>query len=135
MKTVQNLTDRWHLGAMGTTIAAILAISPAALARNYGAGIGYSVSDTSYCSTTLTAQDRHSKINIRQGAGRQFQAVHYGYAGDWVDILNYRGNPEDWLDREDSQGYTWYQVGFPASRAFGWVREDFLTMPPEECRN
>lgn len=132
---MQSPTDLLNLGVIGTTIVTVLTVSPGALARDNGAGIGYSVSDVSYCSTTLKAQDRQAQINIRQGAGTQFRAVHYGYPGDWVDILNYRGNPREWRRAQDTQGYTWYQVGFPTSRAFGWLREDFLTIPPEECRD
>lgn len=49
------------------------------------------------------------------------------------DYLN--GNPRDWMSAQDGQGFTWYQVGFPSSRAYGWVRGDFVSLPPAQCRD
>ncbi|NET52416.1 MAG: hypothetical protein F6K09_28130 [Merismopedia sp. SIO2A8] len=72
---------------------------------------------------------------IGEGPGTVYNERHYGYAGDWVDILNNNGDPNVWQSGQDRSGYIWYQIGFPASQAYGWVREDFLSFPPEQCRN
>ncbi|MEM9212944.1 MAG: hypothetical protein AAGD25_01075 [Cyanobacteria bacterium P01_F01_bin.150] len=114
----------------------VLSTNSAAIARDNGAGIGYSSSrDVSYCSTSLTARELDAQINIRHGPGTAYDAEHYGLVDDWVDILNQNGNPNAWMSGFDNEGYSWYQIGFPASRAYGWVREDFLSLPPDECRN
>jgi hypothetical protein len=122
------------LGAIAAT-GAIAIHSAAALAQ--GAGIGYQVSDTSYCSTELYTEDYNGRVNVREGPGLGYEARHYGVDGDYVDILRASrgGDPNEWAAAEDRSGYIWYQVGFPASRAYGWVREDFLVLPPTECRN
>lgn len=122
--------------ALGTSLATLGAWSEAAIARDNGAGIGYSSQqDVSYCSTYLTARDQGAQINVRQGPGTNYEAQHYGLRNDWVDILNRNGNPNEWMYAGDDRGYTWYQIGFPTSRAYGWVREDFVQLPPAECRN
>lgn len=117
-------------------IISVLTASPDTSNRGNGAGLGYSSSqDTSYCSTTLTSRERGSQINVRQGPGINYAIQHYGYPGDMVDILNNQGNPNNFKSARDGEGFRWYQVGFQISRAYGWVREDFLTLPPIECRN
>ena len=121
---------------LSTSVFTALTMNLVAIARDNGAGIGYSSSrDVSYCSTSLTAADRNARINVRHGPGTVYEAEHYGLFNDWVDILNENGNPNVWMSGEDNEGYSWYQIGFPASRAYGWVREDFLRFPPDECRN
>lgn len=134
MKSIRSVV---RLGLIwGASLVATLSLGNAAIARDRGAGIGYSSArDVSYCSTTLTAQDEGARINIRQGPGTGYEAQHYGIEGDWIDILNRNGNPDWWMDAEDNQGYIWYQIGFSSSRAYGWVREDFVELPPIECRN
>ena len=131
------ISKRMQLGAiLATSMLTVLSIPSAAIARDNGAGIGYSSRrDVSYCSTSLTAREREAEINVRHGPGTVYAAEHYGLVNDWVDILNQNGNPNAWMSGQDNDGYSWYQVGFPESRAYGWVREDFLIFPPEECRN
>lgn len=65
----------------------------------------------------LLANDPGSQINIRSGPGTNYSVAHYGYAGDYVDVINERV----------VNGYRWYYVEFPASKARGWVRGDFIT--------
>ena len=121
---------------VGAGVFTLLSWNSVAIARDNGAGIGYSSSrDVSYCSTSLIAQERDARINIRHGPGTVYEAEHYGVVNDWVDILNRDGNPNVWMSGEDNEGYDWYQIGFPKSRAYGWVRGDFLQFPPDECRN
>lgn len=125
-------------GSIGIAAAALgtVAVATEAIARSAGAGVGYSSqTDVSYCSTYLTSQDTGSRINVREGPGTNFSAQHYGLTNDWVDILNRNGNPSNWMSAQDGQGFTWYQVGFPSSRAYGWVRSDFVSIPPAQCRN
>ena len=121
---------------LGTSMLTVLSMNSVAIARDTGAGVGYSSGrDVSYCSTSLTANERTAQINVRHGPGTVYEAEHYGLVNDWVDILNREGNPNVWMSGQDSDGYSWYQIGFPESRAYGWVREDFLQFPPGECRN
>ncbi|MEB3231242.1 MAG: hypothetical protein VKJ64_09550 [Leptolyngbyaceae bacterium] len=122
--------------ALGGSLVALASLAEGAIARDNGAGIGYSSQqDVSYCSTYLTARDQGARINVRQGPGTNYESQHYGLQNDWIDILNRNGNPNEWMYAGDGQGYTWYQIGFPSSRAYGWVREDFVQLPPAECRN
>lgn len=114
--------------------------APAALifAAGQPARADYSgATDVSYCSTTLRASNPKSQILVRQGPGQNYKIQHYGLPGDLVDILieTPGGNPKKWAVRQDSQGYSWYKVGFRQSRATGWVRGDLLTFPPTECRD
>ena len=121
---------------LGMGLFTAMSWNEAAIARDSNAGIGYSSRrDVSYCATTLTARERNAQINVRHGPGTVYEAQHYGLVNDWVDILNLDGNPNIWMSGQDNNGYTWYQIGFPSSRAYGWVREDFLSFPPSECRN
>jgi SH3-like domain-containing protein len=121
---------------LGLGLAIALMWGSSADARGQGAGMGYSsADDTTYCSTTLQANDSQSRINLREGPGTNYAIRHYGRAGDWVDFLSSNGDPNEWLREQDKNGSTWYQVGFPKSRAYGWVRADFVQLPPVECRN
>ncbi len=88
----------------------------------------------SYCQATLKAQERGARINIREGAGLNSRVLHYGIAGDRVMLLREtaNGDPERLAIRTDTQGYSWYRVGFPKTRATGWVRSDFFE---PECFN
>lgn len=121
---------------IGLGLAIALAWGPVAEARGGGAGVGYSpAKDGTYCTTRLTAQDKSSRINLREGPGTRFKIRHYGLKGDTVDFLRQNGDPNTWMQEADASGNIWYQVGFPKSRAYGWVREDFVQIPPVECRN
>lgn len=121
---------------LGISLWAGLSWKDMAIARDTDAGVGYSNSrDVSYCSTSLIAREQDARINVRHGPGTVYDVEHYGLVNDWVDILNRNGNPNVWMSGQDKDGYSWYQIGFPESRAYGWVREDFLRFPPEECRD
>jgi hypothetical protein len=90
-------------------------------------------SEMSYCMGTLTGETPGSRINLRSDASINSQPEGYGLVGDRVHILRYpRGTPQDLFIVEDSQGSSWYYVGFPESGARGWIREDFIS---PECFN
>lgn len=78
----------------------------------------------SICTATLTADSRSARINLRSGAGTNYSSRGYGLVGDFVYILS--NSPPEADYRKDSQGYIWYRVEFPKSKAMGWIREDFL---------
>lgn len=64
----------------------------------------------------LTADDADSRINVRSEPSVYADSPHYGLVGDRV-----------WATRTtQSEGYTWYFVGFPESNATGWVRGDLV---------
>ena len=129
------MKSRQYLG-IGLGLAIAFSWVSAADARGQGAGIGYSPSkDGTYCSTKLTSKETGTRINLREGPGTGYGARHYGLPGDRVDFLSLNGNPNRWMSRKDSAGQIWYQVGFPSSHAYGWVRADFVQLPPTECRN
>lgn len=73
-----------------------------AQARSAGAGIGYNGSaDTSYCSAELIANNPNARINIREGAGVNYETMHYGMPGDSVEFLNRDGNPKELMVEEE----------------------------------
>ena len=85
-------------------------------------------SEMSYCAAKLTGQTPGARINLRSGAGTNYQQNGYGVVGDTVHILRKSGGtPQDLAATKDRQGLTWYRVGFPKSGARGWVRQDFIT--------
>ncbi|HIK28420.1 MAG: SH3 domain-containing protein [Oscillatoriaceae bacterium SKW80] len=88
----------------------------------------------SYCEATLRGKQRDARINVREGAGLNYRVLHYGISGDRVMLLREtaNGDPEKLAVRTDKQGYNWYRVGFPKTRATGWVRGDLLE---PECFN
>lgn len=88
----------------------------------------------SYCQATLKGRQRGGRINVREGAGTNYRVLHYGISGERVILLREKpnGDPERLAVRADKQGYNWYKVGFPKSRATGWVRSDLLE---PECLN
>lgn len=90
-------------------------------------------SEMSYCMGTLTGETPGSRINLRSGPGTNYQQEGYGLVGDRVHILrNNGGTAQDLAIAEDSQGSSWYKVGFPESGARGWIRRDFIS---PECFN
>jgi SH3-like domain-containing protein len=121
---------------VGLGLAIALTWGAAADARGRGAGVGYTPSkDGTYCTTRLVAQQAKAQINLREGPGTNYKTRHYGISGDTVDFLNQNSDPSSWMQAKDANGKVWYQVGFPKSRAYGWVRSDFVKLPPVECRN
>ncbi|GEM_PF-1143211 len=120
----------------GLGLAIVLSSASVVEARGQGAGTGYSPSkDGTYCSTKLLAQDAKARINLREGPSTAYKARHYGLPGDRIDFLRQNSDPKQWMSRKDGSGKVWYQVGFPTSRAYGWVRADFVQLPPVECRD
>lgn len=113
--------------ALTSTTVVLSAIAPV-FAQNPFSG------EDTYCQADLRADNPKARINVREGAGQNFRVRHYGVVGDRVMLLRERRNgpPEDIATRTDRQGYSWYRVGFPETRATGWVRSDFLV---EECFN
>ena len=74
-------------------------------------------------SAELTALDYTTPINVRANPSTLAEPLHYGFAGDRVEILN----------QTQSNGELWYDVKFDRSGAVGWVRSDLVhllaTMP------
>ncbi len=90
-------------------------------------------SEMSYCAATLIGKTSGSRINLRSGPSRNYQEQGYGVVGDSVHILKkLGGTPQDLAAAKDTQGSTWYRVGFPKSGARGWVHQDFIRA---ECFN
>lgn len=58
-----------------------------------------------------------SQINLRSQPSTRASSPSYGIPGDRVNILN---------ETRGTDGYVWYYVEFPQSRARGWVRGDLL---------
>jgi murein DD-endopeptidase MepM/ murein hydrolase activator NlpD len=76
-------------------------------------------------SAELTALDRANPINVRANPSTLAKLLHYGFAGDPIEIL----------DQTQANGEIWYDVKFDRSGAVGWVRGDLVhllpTMPPK----
>lgn len=76
-------------------------------------------------SAELTALDRATPINVRANPSTLAKLLHYGFAGDPIQIL----------DQTQTNGEIWYDVKFDLSGAVGWVRGDLVrllpTMPPK----
>jgi hypothetical protein len=105
---------------VATTVVVITVSVGAAFAQHTFSG------KTSYCTATLTAKQRSTKIALRKSPGTKYLTLGYGLVGDRVFVLS-SSAPE--LDaHQDSQGHIWYRVGFPRSGAKGWIRQDFLRM-------
>jgi Excalibur calcium-binding domain/Bacterial SH3 domain len=82
----------------------------------------YSESDYPSSSSSraiLVGSEPGSRVNVRDGAGTSYYARHYGLVGDRVSVL---------ASTRSGDGYTWYQIQFPASGAIGWVRGDFVQL-------
>jgi hypothetical protein len=56
--------------------------------------------------------------NIRSGPGTNYSKRHIAYPGDRVQILE---------SAQDSEGYIWYKIYFPKSRAEGWIARQLLS--------
>lgn len=121
---------------VGLGLAIALTWSSVAEARGRGAGVGYTpTKDATYCSAQLTAQNKTARINLREGPGTNYKARHYGLRGDTVVFLRQGSDPNVRMEAQDASGKTWYQVGFHKSRAYGWVRADFVLLTAMECWN
>jgi hypothetical protein len=87
--------------------------------------------EMSYCAATLIGKTPGSRINLRSGPSTNYQEQGYGLVGDRVHLLRSSGGtPQDLATAKDTQGSTWYRVGFPESGARGWIRQDFIS---REC--
>jgi len=78
----------------------------------------------SFCLGELRSQEPAARIQLRSGAGTDQPARGYGVNGDLVFLLAQR--PPEYDTARDRQGKVWYRVGFPASKATGWVRSDLV---------
>lgn len=58
-----------------------------------------------------------SQINLRSQPSTSAASPSYGIPGDRVTILD---------ETRGADGYTWYYVEFPQSRARGWIRGDLV---------
>jgi hypothetical protein len=76
------------------------------------------------CEARLSAGEPNARINVRDGAGTQYFARHYGLPGERVEIII---TNTTYTVAKDRYGYQWYKVRFPKTGAVGWIREDFLT--------
>ncbi len=130
-----NLIQKIGLIGIGATIAVMTqtSIAQAGDGIGTGAGMGYDGAETSYCSGELVTNNPNSRINVRAGAGLGYTTIHYGMPGDTVDFLSQYRNPSELMVVDDNNGVSWYQIGFPESRAYGWVRHDFVRQT--QCRN
>lgn len=79
----------------------------------------------STCDAQLTAQNPDSQINLRAAATTASAIRGYGLVGDRVSILD---------QTRGYDGYTWYNVRFPSSRAEGWIRGDLVNILDREER-
>jgi hypothetical protein len=76
----------------------------------------------------LIGKQPGSQITLRSGAGTNYPSQGYGLVGDRVAVL-YLDKRHNNIDHQlfyDSGGHVWYKVGFPKSRAVGWIRGDFV---------
>lgn len=58
-----------------------------------------------------------TQVNVRSRPSTSAPAPSYGLVGDRVEIID---------SAVGSDGYRWYFVRFPESRAEGWIRSDFI---------
>lgn len=65
----------------------------------------------------LTASDPNAQINLRENPSSSSRSLGYGLVGDRVVILS---------QTRGTDGYWWYRVQFPQSRAVGWIRSDLI---------
>ena len=69
----------------------------------------------------ITAQDQNSQVNVRALPSQTADPLGYGMVGDVVQL----GRAE-----ESEDGHTWYYTTFQESSTVGWIRSDFLDIPP-----
>lgn len=65
----------------------------------------------------LTAKEPGEKIIVYTGAGTNFEGRYYGVVGERVIVLD---------ETMGKDSHTWYQVQFPQSDTYGWIRSDFI---------
>ncbi|NJR40846.1 MAG: SH3 domain-containing protein [Leptolyngbyaceae cyanobacterium CSU_1_4] len=58
-----------------------------------------------------------SRVNVRAEPSTTSLILHHGLGGDRVNVLNQTNAPD---------GFVWYFIEFPTSRARGWIRGDLL---------
>ncbi len=78
---------------------------------------------SSSCEAQLTAQNPSSLVNLRAEPTIASTLRGYGLVGDRVSVLD---------QTQGFDGYTWYNVQFPRSRAIGWIRGDLLIIDSQE---
>ncbi|MEO1095785.1 MAG: SH3 domain-containing protein [Cyanobacteria bacterium J06638_28] len=107
---------RWLI--LGASLLS-LGIFPALALAEYPSGIW-----RTFCVAELEAENSDARINLRAGPSTTYEIVSYGTPGDFVHLVTQ--NPPEPNIAEDSEGFLWYRVGFPKSKAVGWIRADFL---------
>lgn len=76
------------------------------------------------CQVEILGRSRGSQVNLRDGAGTEYESSAYVLVGQYVNMLN---NPSSRrYGRRDSQGMVWYYVEYEPSGTKGWILEDFL---------
>lgn len=83
-----------------------------------------------HCIAHLTASDRNARITLRSGPSTSTRSLGYGLVNDFVYLIT--NSPPELDYAVDQDGYSWYRVEFPESRAKGWIRSDFLNI---HCRH
>ncbi|NDJ17961.1 DUF2927 domain-containing protein [Myxacorys almedinensis] len=83
-------------------------------------GLGLRSLSNAARSAELVTSDRGSMVNVRANPSVRSQALHYGFAGDRVQILQQQHGDDQWL---------WYYVKFNRSGVLGWVRSDLIRDP------
>jgi signal peptidase I len=130
MKSAPSLTKNLQLKNLRRGLATGIGITTIAAIANLGNIVNpkpVTAQELSGCSSRLTARQARTRINVRDGAGTNYYARHYGLPGDYVEVYGDYYNPAAPLIRQDSAGFEWVRVYFPNSGASGWIRRDFLT--------
>ena len=83
------------------------------------------VSPVSAQNAIIRSSNPNARINLRYAPTTNSQKLGYGLVGDGVTVL------EQTYGRD---GYTWYKVQFPRSKAIGWIRGDFISLVTPQPR-
>ncbi len=78
----------------------------------------------STCDVRVVGEERGSRVNLRTGAGSNFESTDYVLVGQYVNMLDTASGRR--ISRQDRQGAIWYFVEYTPSRTRGWIREDFI---------
>lgn len=84
----------------------------------------------STCDVRVVGQDIGSRVNLRTGAGSNFDSTDYVLVGQIVNMIDTSSGRR--ISRQDTQGNIWYFVEYTPSGTRGWIREDFIA---RQCSN
>lgn len=79
----------------------------------------------SSCNVPIVGRERGSQVNMRSGAGTNYESPSYVLVGQLVNLLR-DDRDGDRLQRKDNEGMIWAFVEYLPTRTRGWIREDFL---------